>query len=366
MLARTHQPQSFRQQLLHYKQLIDTDIAVYSKHVTSSTHGQYGRYAGDVTDVFLHVLGRGGKRIRGALAIVGYEMCGGHDQQMIIRAATALEMINAYILMIDDIQDRSKLRRGKASADEMLADYHRKQGFHGDAEHGGVSMALNAALAGNHAAQTLLAGLSVDAELRLKALGIINQAMIVTAHGQTLDIVNEQVDTASSEDIDHVLEWKTAYYTFLNPLCVGMVLAGADCEDTDAIRDYALNTGRAFQITDDIMGIFGNDEQTGKSALDDIREGKQTVLTDYALTHAAAADAQFLRSMLGSKQLSEQEFSRCQAIITDSGALAHAQRMAKEYVRLAISSLERGPSHWHEDNVAFLKDLAHMLLTRAS
>jgi geranylgeranyl diphosphate synthase type I len=353
-------------QLADYKRLIDADIAIYGAHVATSTRQQYGDYAADVTDVFLDVLGRGGKRIRGALVMAGYEMCGGTDRQMITRAATAIEMVNAYTLMIDDIQDRSAVRRGKTTGHEMLAAYHRDHNFRGDAGHAGVSLALNAALAGGHAANMLLAGLSVDAELRVKTMGIVSHALIVTAHGQTLDIINELTDVPRREDIEHVLEWKTAFYTFLNPLCVGMVLAGAGCEDTDAIRGYALATGRAFQVVDDIIGIYGNDQQTGKSALDDLREGKQTVLTDHALSHASPEDAAFLRSCLGSKALTATDFERCKQILTDSGARAAAETLVARYVAEAIDSLGQGPGRWKSGQVAFLRGLSQMLLARMS
>jgi geranylgeranyl pyrophosphate synthase len=180
-------------------------------------------------------------------------------------------------------------------------------------------------MTGAHAAQILLAGLSASDELKIKVLAIVNLAMITTAHGQTYDIINELRTDVPLEDIEHVLEWKTAHYSFLNPLCVGMVLAGADCAATDAIRDYALNAGKAFQIADDIRGIFGNDKDNGKSAMDDIREGKRTLLTSYALESATESDAVFLKMCLGNPGLSRSEFTRCKEIIEVSGALAYAQ-----------------------------------------
>jgi geranylgeranyl diphosphate synthase type I len=360
------QTTGFAEQLARYKQQIDADIAAYATHVGTSTRQQYGMYPADVTGVFLDVLSRGGKRIRGALALVGYEMCGGTDTAMITRAATALEMINTYILMIDDIQDRSELRRGRATAHKMLEAYHREGGYRGESMHVGVGLTLNAALSGMHGAQMLLAGLSVDEDLRLKAISIINQAMVVTAHGQTQDIMNELIDDVTVSDVEHVLQWKTAYYTFLNPLCTGMVLAGAGCEDTDAIRTYALGAGMAFQITDDIIGVFGSDEQTGKSAMDDLREGKQTLLTTYTLTHASEADAAFLRKCLGNEQLTFDDFMRCRSIIEASGALAYARAQAEDHIADALAALETHADRWRAESVAFLRGLAHSLLDRTT
>jgi geranylgeranyl diphosphate synthase type I len=357
---------TFAKQLGRYKKAIDDDIDVYASHIRSSTSQNFGLHAAAVTGAYLDMLARGGKRIRGALVMAGYEMCGGKDKQMIVRAATAIEMIHAYILIIDDIQDRSKLRRGKPTVHEMLAEYHREQGLAGDAAHTGIALALNAALAGAHAAQILLGGLSVTEELRIKALGIVNLTMITTAHGQTTDIMNEINSDVSDTDVENALEWKTAHYTMLNPLCVGMVLAGASCEDTDAIRDYALSTGRAFQVTDDIIGVFGDDEQTGKSAKDDIREGKRTLLTSHAFKNAPDEDQQFLTSCLGKDDLSDSEFKECRRILVDCGALEYAKETAKSHVAKALESLDRNAVRWQPDTVSFLRSLSQGLLERAA
>lgn len=356
---------AFKEQLMAYKQAIDKDIEVYSEHVRKVTRQQYGEFPGVVTDAYLDMLERGGKRIRGALAMVGYQMCGGTDQQMIVRAATALEMIHAYILIIDDIQDRSKLRRGQPTVHEVLAEYHRDHHLRGSADHSGVALSLNAALSGAHAAQVLLAGLNVDNELKLKAMGIVNQTMITTAHGQTVDIMNELTPVASAHAVEDALEWKTAHYTMLNPLCVGMVLAGAGCEDTDAIREYALHTGKAFQITDDIMGIFGTDEQTGKSNMDDVREGKRTLLTTYALKHASDDDRALLDRSLGNAELTKEDFEHCRQIIRSCGALDNALNIAAKHVDVALQSLAARP-HWQPQSIAFLRGLAQSLLHRTA
>jgi geranylgeranyl diphosphate synthase type I len=349
---------AFGKQLAEYKRRVDADIAIYAEHASASTQHHYGEHAAATSDAYLDLLKRGGKRVRGALVIVGYEMCGGQDPAMITRAATAIEMMHAYILIIDDIQDRADIRRGKPTVHKALADYHRKLGLRGDPEHTGVSLALCAALAGAHAASNLLVGLQADADLRLKVLSIVNRTMIVTAHGQTYDIMNELAKTVNPQDLARVLEWKTAEYSFLNPLCVGMVLAGALCETTDAIRGYGLNAGKAFQIGDDIMGIFGTDETTGKNTLSDIREGKRTLLTTHALEHASAVDKEFLEKMLGNAELTTLQFTRCQQIIQESGALVHAQQVLREYVDKAIMSLDSQKSHWQPAGVDFLRNLA--------
>lgn len=356
---------ALNQQLAAYKQCIDEDIAAYAAHVRQSTRQQYGEYSALVTEGFLDMLERGGKRLRGALVMVGYEMLGGTDQAMIVRAATAIEMVHAHLLILDDIQDRSAVRRGKATVHELLAEWCQQSNLTvDDPAHLGMSLALNALFGGNAAAQSLLASLSVPAEYKINVLGIVNHTINVTAHGQTQDLVAEVKPTVTYEDLEHIMEWKTATYTVLNPLCVGMVLAGAPCADTDAIRDYALHTGKAFQITDDIIGTFGTDAETGKSVLDDMREGKQTLLTVYGLEHASKAEQVFLRQCLGNRQLSLKDFRHCQDILRQCGALDYATQAAQEHVGQALLALEKAPSHWQPTQVTLLKQLTKSLLFR--
>lgn len=357
---------SFKQRLADYKQLLDDDIAAYSKQVRTMTLQQYGAYSRLEIDAYLDMLGRGGKRLRGALTMLAYQMSGGTDAHMILQAARAVEMMHAYILIIDDIQDRSPARRGGPTAHISLADYHRQNELAGGGAHFGVAIALNAALAGQHAAQIILANLPVDPALRLSAVSIINRTMITTAHGQTNDIMNEVVAQVTAEDVERVLKWKTAEYTFLNPLCIGMVLAGADCHATDAIRDYAMNAGMAFQITDDILGTFGSEFESGKSPMDDMREGKRTTLTVYALEHANDADKDFLLQMLGNNGLTPAQFDRCKTILTKIGALDHAQAQAKSHIAAALAALDAQTDRWPATDIDFLRQLVSYLLTRTS
>lgn len=356
----------FNAQLAVYKQLIDADIKGYSKQFERETLQQFGVNARLAVDTYLSVLARGGKRIRGSLAILAYEMCGGNDKDMIIKAARALEMIHAYILMVDDFQDRSGIRRGGPTGHVLLGNYHRRHELAGDAEHFGASIAINAALTGSHAAQQILADLDVYPELKLKAIQTINHTMVVTAHGQTNDIMNEVVAEVSERDIDRVLEWKTAHYTFLNPLTMGMILAGAEDKSIKAITDYAVHAGKAFQITDDILGTFGSEFESGKSPMDDIREGKRTLITAYALEHTTDDNKNFLVQMLGSAQLTPVEFERCKDILIESGSLQYAQKAAEKHVIKSLRSLENHPEDWSEQGIDFLRGLAKSLINRTA
>lgn len=356
----------FKSKLRIYKKAIDADIALYSKQLQQSTLQEYGAHARLGADTFLDILGRGGKRIRGALTMVGYEMSDGRDTAMILQAARAIEMIHAYILMVDDFQDRSSLRRSDKTAHVLLADYHQQHHLAGDSDHFGASIAWNAALVGNHLAQTILANLNVDPSLRTQVLNMVNRTMITTGHGQTSDIINEVSLSVDEEAVDRMMEWKTANYTILNPLQVGMILAGADNKDIEAITPYARHIGRAFQITDDIIGSFGSEEQLGKSPMDDIREGKRTLLTVYALNHTTSGDKNFLIQVLGNSHLKPAEFERCKEILVKSGAVDYAKRQAEVHAKAARRIFSKEKTNWSAAGVQFLRGFAQYILQRQS
>ncbi len=356
----------FKQQLNEYKQLIDDDIAEYCAEVAGQTKQTYGTPSLLVSDTFSDILQRDCKRLRGTLAMVGYEMCGGTNQTMIIHAARAVEMIHAYILIIDDIQDRGALRRGGPSAHKLLESAHVLEKWKGEPVHNGMSLAINAALLGLHRAEMLLANLDVSDELRVKAINIMNHTMAVTVHGQTHDIINEITsEKVTVSEIENVLQWKTAHYSFLNPIHMGMVLAGAPCEDTNAIIEYALHTGKAFQIIDDLK-VLSQTGESGKTASDDIREGKQTLLTEYALRHATPDNAAFLASCLGNQALCEDEFQRCKDILIGSGAIVNAKKAAANHIDAARGSLKQYAKRWTPETVQFLDDLAQYLIKQVS
>jgi geranylgeranyl diphosphate synthase, type I len=356
----------FEQKLVAYKTAIDAEIAAYTTAQSKNTAQFYGEYSKLEVDTFLDILSRDSKRIRGALVMAGYEMSGGRDTTLIVQVARAIEMLHAHFLIIDDIQDRSVVRRGKPSAHVALAEYHRVHNLAGDADHFGMAIALNAAISGAAAAQMLLANVHTEMKLRLNAIGITNRTMKVTAHGQTGDIVNQVVEDTKPDDVDRVMEWKTASYTVLNPLHVGMVLAGADCHATDAITPFAIHIGKAFQITDDIIGVYGTERETGKSPMDDIREGKRTLLTVYALQNGTPAQKAYLKSALGNNHLTKKELNKCRGILEESGAKRHALRMAEKHTAKAISSLRKEEHRWSAEGVLFLKGLAAYISKRTA
>lgn len=355
---------SFDKALNIYKNKIDISIAEYAASARQSTEMNYGFRSLAAVEPYLAILEAGGKRLRGALVMAGYQMMGGQNKKMILQAARAIEMLHAYVLIVDDIQDRSLLRRGSPTAHKLIEELHIKNSWKDEPEHIGIALGINSALIGGHAAQMTLANLDVSDDLRIKVMNITNHTLAVTLHGQTNDLLNAIAGDVTPETIDNVMQWKTAHYSFLNPIHVGMVLAGAPCEDTNAITDYALNAGKAFQVTDDLL-IFSHDRDSlGKDPIDDVREGKQTLCTVYAYKKASQVDQVFLNSALGNKNLTEQEFKRFKQILIESGAVDHCRSLASEYAERARTSLDKHKDRWNSESVTFLDELAAYILTR--
>lgn len=354
-----------KKKLAEYKRLIDQDIAAYSKTLKEDIFKKYNQTTQDIAGAYISILARGGKRLRGALTMHAYYMAGGKDEQLAIRAARAIEMIHAYLLIVDDIADRSQTRRGGLAAHELLKEYHQKQKLHGNDEHFGSSQAMHAALFGAHKAMEEVALLPMKNEQKVEMFKHLNNTLGTTIAGQISDIYNEAVREVSEEDVRQVLTWKTAYYSFVNPLQFGILLAGKDMKDFAWLKDYALHIGLAFQITDDILGIFADESESGKSTLDDLREGKVTLLVANTLKKAnEKAKKQFLASF-GKDNINREEQQEIKAIMQSSEALKDTKETAENEAAKAIFALSEAPEDLH-DYVRFLDGVALYITTRSS
>lgn len=354
----------FMQQVAQYKRLIDSDIATYTRNYLINVQAEYGQYSHAVTDAYVAILGRGGKRLRGMLVMVGYEMVGGKDGTLAIQAARAIEMIHTYLLIIDDIADCSALRRGGPAAHKILQHYHERMQLQGDSELFGTTTATYAALMGAYQAETVIQNLPIEDAAKLRLLQHIRNTLIRTYHGQLHDTLNEVLSSTTEQDALKVCELKTAHYSIINPLEVGAMLGGAPETSLGVLREYGTYAGMAFQLVDDSIGIFGEDGKTGKSSLDDLREGKRTVLITYALQNANLQQRQQLLQRLGNKQVTSHDLEICRHIIINTGARAHVQQLVKDYTNKALQALSDIPKEWDTEKVALLRELTQSLTRR--
>ncbi|WP_329031395.1 polyprenyl synthetase family protein [Streptomyces sp. NBC_01725] len=275
---------------------------------------------------------RGGKRVRPAFAWTGWIGAGGDGSgpaaDAVLRCCTALELLHASALIHDDIIDASLTRRGFPAAHVTFADRHRARRWSGDPEAFGAGAAILIGDLAQAWADDMVHTSGLPAEAKARVMPVWSAIRTEVLGGQLLDLTAE---ASGDEDIDSALRvnrYKTASYTVERPLHIGAAIAGAAPGLVAAYRTFGVNVGIAFQLRDDLLGVFGDPAVTGKPSGDDLREGKRTVLLASALRRADESDpagAEFLRAKIGT-DISDDELGRIRAVIIATGAVDHIER----------------------------------------
>jgi geranylgeranyl diphosphate synthase type I len=227
----------------------------------------------------------GGKRIRPALVYYGYKCFADGNEDEILKASISMELLHSYLLIHDDIMDGDALRRNCPTVHKIYESTPYAAAYR-SAQDYGVAMGILAGDIGFGMAMDIILSAGFPIETRLRAARKLVDVATGVCHGQTLDIISSCNDEAGPDDAMLVNRYKTAFYTIEGPLCIGAALGGASDQDLAAFRDYALPLGEAFQIRDDILGLYGNQEKLGKPIGADLKEGKRTLLILKALDMA--------------------------------------------------------------------------------
>lgn len=353
--------------LLAYQSKINPLIVSYFAKQKEYVKATFNDSAFRSVEVFEDICTRGAKRARGAFSYYVYKMYGGKNDTEALKMGIVLELVHAYLLLLDDFMDRSALRRGGPTAHVLMNEYYSKQGFRGgDPSHFGDSIAVTIGAAGFHMAMDLLMSLDFSSDI-LKALSNnLNEKIEITAFGQITDVVNSHNPNVTEDDVLKMLEWKTGVYTYENPIHTGAIMAGnGNKEELSKLSEYALPAGIAFQIQDDILGIFGNSGDTGKSVYDDLREGKYTLLMHHALEVGSKEQVEVLRANLGNQSAGERELNDVKTILVESGSLEYSKNKAKELVLKAKDSLEKNRSpRWEDEGYKYLVGIADYMIDR--
>lgn len=291
-----------------------------------------------LSDSVIELLG-GGKRLRPAFCYWGWRGAGGADTPEALDAAASLEFLQACALIHDDVMDGSDTRRGLPAAHRRFAALHRGNSWLGSSESFGVGAAILVGdLCLSWADQMLLScGLPLESLARGKP--IYDEMRVELMAGQYLDLLEQARGGGSVERAMQVVRFKSAKYTIERPLHLGAALAGAPPEILAAYTAYGLPLGAAFQLRDDVLGVFGDPELTGKPAGDDLREGKRTVLVAKALEAASPSQTHVLRTYLGDPTLDAEHIDSLREIIIDTGALADVEAMIESLAAEALAAL---------------------------
>ncbi|MFD6340235.1 polyprenyl synthetase family protein [Streptomyces sp. NPDC060131] len=284
----------------------------------------------------------GGKRIRPVFALVGWHAAGGGGTAPVVHhLAAALELFHAFALIHDDVMDHSDTRRGHPTLHRAFA--HQHHGAPAAAEQFGNGAAI---LIGDLAlvwSDELLHTGNLTPRQLAAVRPLLEKMRTELVLGQYLDLAHNGRRQPDVQAALTVIRYKTAKYTIERPLQLGAALAGADPDLLTALSSYALPLGEAFQLRDDLLGVFGDPAATGKPSLDDLREGKGTVLIALALAHAPQAQADQLRLFLGCPALTEDQAQVARRIITATGAVHTVETMITERYEQAMTALAAAP-----------------------
>ena len=293
-----------------------------------------------LTDALTELLS-GGKRLRPAFCFWGHLGAGGVDTEQLVVAAAALELFQACAIIHDDVMDQSDTRRGKPAVHRRFAALHRGEDWHGDPEAfgagaaillGDLCLAWSDEMLWTSGAPGLAEGKAVYGAMRSELMG-----------GQYLDLLEQARGGGSVERALRVARYKSAKYTIEKPLHLGAALAGAGQEVLDAYSGYGLPLGEAFQLRDDMLGVFGDPAETGKPAGDDLREGKRTALVAMALEAASPTQTSVVRRHLGDPHLGEEGVTALRTVLTDTGAVGRVEGLIATLMGDATVALAAAP-----------------------
>jgi geranylgeranyl diphosphate synthase type I len=305
---------------------------------------------------------RGGKRIRAAMIYYGYTAFCQDDLDEVIKACICIELIQSFFLIHDDIIDKDDLRRGGPTLHKMFEDYHRKNFKLKSPGHFGRSMAMLVGDLAGSISNELFADIGLLDKNKLAAIIELNKMESIVVFGESLDILSELREELTKEDLLKVNRYKTSSYTFDSPLRIGALLAGAGIGRIRPLHEYGMNLGMAFQLQDDILGIFGNQEVFGKPIGSDFREGKTTLLSLKTMELAEEKDRKFVRSMLGKQDISHEEVERLKTIIKTCGSLDYCTDLMKALIEKAKSAVTG--IDINEDSRNFLIKTADYIINR--
>ncbi len=265
----------------------------------------------------------GGKRLRPTFAYWGWRCVqpASADDRALVHAAASLELLHACALVHDDVMDSSETRRGHPAAHAAFADLHRASGWTGDPDVFGTGAAilLGDLLLSWADAMFDAAGLAAANLAHTRRVWDETRQLVMA--GQYLDVLVQARGDFSAADALRVAKFKTSKYTVEGPLHLGAAAAGAPPDVFATLSGYGLPLGEAFQLRDDVLGVFGDPRRTGKPAGGDLLEGKRTLLVALAMSQADPVQASLLRRYLGDRTMSEDHIADLREVIVTTGAL---------------------------------------------
>jgi len=333
-----------------------TDLDVLRRRVQHAIDGQIAGATqslaaiGDETAPLVSAVSgllTGGKGLRAGFLYWGYRAAGGADSDALVRLAASMEFFQGAALLHDDVMDRSDTRRGMPSAHRAVASLHQQRGWAGDPDRFGEGTAI---LAGDLCltwCDEMYATCGLPGEELARGRQLFDTMRTQLMGGQFLDLLESargwdgldlEARVASARQ---VIRFKSAKYTIEHPLLIGALVGGAPDGALAPLSDYGLALGEAFQLRDDLLGVFGDPEATGKPAGDDLREGKRTVLVAHALDAASDSEREVVEGLLGRDDLELEGVEAIRQVLVDTGAVDRVEDLITALADDACRALDR-------------------------
>ncbi|MER7070758.1 polyprenyl synthetase family protein [Terrabacter sp. NPDC000476] len=344
-----------------------TDLDVLRRRVQQAIDGQIAGASqslaaiGDETAPLVAAVSgllSGGKGLRAGFLYWGYRAAGGADSDALVRLAASMELFQGAALLHDDVMDRSDTRRGMPSAHRAVAALHARRGWSGDGDRFGEGTAI---LAGDLCltwCDEMYATCGLPADELARGRRLFDTMRTQLMGGQFLDLLEsargwEGLDLeARVASARTVIRFKSAKYTIEHPLLIGALVGGAPDRSLAPLSDYGLALGEAFQLRDDLLGVFGDPEATGKPAGDDLREGKRTVLVAHALDAATDADREVVERLLGRDDLDLAGVEQIRRVLVATGAVDRVESLIETLAGEARAAVRRARDTGDYDDAA--------------
>jgi geranylgeranyl diphosphate synthase, type I len=291
----------------------------------------------DLIDGVGELATHGGKRLRPALVYYTYQACGGAADDEVLPMALATELLHTYLLIHDDIMDHAEVRRGLPSAHARFRAAHLAHGLHGDPADFGLSVAILLGDLAHTWAVELATGVAAGRPAVARCFAQMCQEVI---GGQYLELLVAQRRAATEEELLRVLHLKSGRYTAERPIQLGALLAGAPAEVGAELRRYGRAVGEAFQLQDDLLGMFGDLETVGKPVDADLKEGKFTFLIHHALERASPEQRRALEAALGNPEATREQTASALQVLEETGARRAVLERIDERLRAARGALD--------------------------
>lgn len=300
---------------------------------------------------------RPAKRIRGSLVYFASKLYKNVPEKVSLQAAMAIELVHTALLMHDDVMDQDTLRRGKPTTHIF---------FQNNDIHYGESMAYTTGVAILCLGFELMTQCDWYTDLVLKSTRQILSSIEKTAYGQAYDITLSKMQKWTEKDIIALHKSKTAIYTFENPLFVGAILSGITNKKIfDTLHSYAMCTGVAFQLQDDILGLYGNPKKTGKSDYSDLLQGKCTLLVNYVRKKGTQKQKEAIKKVWGKKHAEKEDIESAKKAIIESGSLEHSRSISRKYAKKAIEISEKLYNFClNKKSVDYFKNIVEYMIER--